>query len=174
MKLILLTYYNFILLVEDKVTFTDRIYSWLKLIITFAPIAYFLDLLGIWFYDNKKFVTGFIVVVAINAYYGIKRHRKLKTFDWSKFFNKTWVMLSSVIATYIVLHIITRIAGENYISEGFEILLQVTTLFYPIGKILKSVFILSNGEYPPKWMMEKVYDFEKTGSLTEFLKKSKK
>ena len=82
-------------------------------------------------------------------------------------------MLMVVIVTYVLLSIVGKFAGDNMISEGFQILLQVTTLFYPASKGLKSVFVLSNGEYPPKWMMKRVYNFEEEGDLAELFKSKK-
>jgi len=170
MNKLLKIYYKFICLGEQKIDMTDRLYSYVQLILGFAPIAYVLSLFDLWFIDNHKFVTGFIIIVVVNAVIGCKKHKKLNTFDFGVFISKTWKMLSSVIITYIVLHIISDIAGDNYIAQGFEITLQVTTLFYPASKILKNIFILTNGQYPPEWIMTKVYNFEKSGDLSDFLK----
>ena len=48
------------------------------------------------------------------------------------------------------------------------------TLFFPASKGIKSIFIISNGEYPPKWMMKKVYNYENDGDLNELFRKEPK
>lgn len=170
-------YYSFIFLADqrfkERTDYIEKVFVVIKLLAAFGPIAFLLDTISMWFQNNKEFVTGFIVVVFINAWLGIRKHRKLNTFNWETFYKKTSLMLMVVIVTYVLLSIVGKFAGDNMISEGFQILLQVTTLFYPASKGLKSVFVLSNGEYPPKWMMKRVYNFEEEGDLAELFKSKK-
>lgn len=170
-------YYSFIFLADqrfkERTDYIEKVFVVIKLLAAFGPIAFLLDTISMWFVNNKEFVTGFIVIVFINALLGIRKHRKLNTFNWVTFYKKTSLMLMVVIVTYVLLSIVGKFAGDNMISEGFQILLQVTTLFYPASKGLKSVFVLSNGEYPPKWMMKRVYNFEEEGDLAELFKSKK-
>ena len=36
-------------------------------------------------------------------------------------------------------------------------------------KPLKNIFILSEGEHPPKWLMQRIYNFQNNGDLKEFM-----
>lgn len=171
MKLFRSVFFSFVLIADDRVSFLTKISTYLKLLLGFGPIAYGLDLVGFWFTDNKKFVTFFIVIVIANACLGLWKHKKMNQFDWEQFFSKTGRMLVVVIITYFLLSMIAGITGENFISEGFETSIQVMTLFYPASKGLKSIFVISNGEYPPKWIMKKVYNFEEDGDMSDLFSK---
>lgn len=171
MKFLSSLFYSFVLIADNRVSFLEKVVTYFKLLLAFGPIAYGLDLIGFWFNDNKKFVTFFIVIVIANAVLGLWKHKKMNQFDWEEFFAKTGKMLVVVIITYFLLSMIAGITGENFISEGFETSIQVMTLFYPASKGLKSIFVISNGEYPPKWIMKKVYNFEEDGDMSELFGK---
>ncbi len=162
-------FYKFIYLAEDRVSIWSKIDVWFKMIMASAPIVFLSDLAGAWFEDNKQFATFVAATIILNAAVGMRRHSKNKTFRWETFFKKTGLMIFSVIVSYALLEMLIATAGDNYVTNGFKVLIQVATLFYPASKALKSIFILTNGEYPPKWLMQKVYNFEADGNLSEFL-----
>lgn len=171
-------YYELIFFSDDRLNknrhyLVEKFFIILKMILTFGPIAYILNIVNSWFHNNHEFVAGFLVAVVFNAWFGIKKHRKLKTFDWEIFLKKTGQMLTIVIAVYILLSIVVKFAGDNILAEGFEIVIQVTTLLFPIGKCLKSIHIISDGTYPPEWIMKKLYNFEETGSVDDLFEKPK-
>lgn len=173
-------YYSVIFIGDSKYKTSDFMFekaiALIKVICAFAPIAFVLETINFWFLNNKQFIAGFLVVVVINGYFGIKKHRKLNDFDYKIFFIKTRKMLTIVISVYILLSILAKFAGDNIIAEGFQVLIQVMTLFYPISKAIKSIHVIYNGEYPPKWLMDKFYNFEETGDMGDLFdtKKTKK
>lgn len=163
-------YYSIIFIADStykNIFSPDKIWAVSKVIMTFAPIAFLLDTINLWFITNKQFIAGFLVVVLFNAWYGIKRHRKLGDFKWEIFLKKTREMLTLVISVYILLSILAKFAGDNAIAETFQVLIQVMTLFFPISKAIKSIHFLSGGEYPPLWMMKRFYGFEKDGNMKD-------
>ncbi len=174
MKLIKSLFFSIIYIADDRLSFLEKLPAYIKILLSFGPIAYILQLSGYWFVDNKEFVTYFLLIVIIQAGFGIWKHKRLNSFDFIKFFTKTSIMMIVIIFTYILLAMVVAIARENPISEGFEISLQVMTLFYPASKGVKSIFVISGGEYPPKWMMKKVYNYENDGDIAELFKKETK
>ncbi len=171
MKIIKSLFFSIIYVADDRFSFLDKLFSYIKILLAFAPIAYLLELGGYWFVDNKKFVTYFLLIVIIQAGFGIWKHKILNQFRWEQFFMKTGKMMVIVIFTYFLLSMVAAIASDNIIAEGFELSIQVMTLFFPASKGIKSIFIISNGEYPSKWLMEKVYNYEHDGDLSELFKK---
>ncbi len=167
-------FYSIILVSDSRFDITERLIAWIKLLLAFAPIAYILDLFHLWFADNKKFVTLFILVLIANAFIGMWKHHRENAFDWKQFFLKTGEMVIVVIMVYFLLNALGAVAGDNIISDSFEKMIQVSTIFYPSSKAIKSIYILSKGKYPPKFIMEKLYNFEKDGDISELLKKPKK
>src|SRR5690606_32932290 len=72
-----------------------------------------------------------------------------------------------VIIGYIMLEMLRYTAGNNFAGELFRISIQVMTLMYPTSKVFKNIFIISNGKYPPEFIMKKMYNFEKNGDLSK-------
>lgn len=82
-------------------------------------------------------------------------------------------MAAVIVGVYIMLDMLRYTAGNNIAGEIFKVLIQVTTLLYPTSKVLKNIFIMTGGKYPPKFLMDKLYNFEKSGDLSEFFKTKK-
>lgn len=170
MKILLLKkYFNVVLIGDDSLTVTERLqYLW-KSIITFAPIAFLLDTFNLWFEENQLFFSAVVFFIFANMSLGAYMHLKKNSFDWFTLLKKTMTMVVAVMITYLILELILRVAGSNLVTETFRTALQVATLLYPGSKILKNIFILSEGEHPPQWVMEKIYNFQKNGDLSVFL-----
>lgn len=162
-------FFNLILIADKNFSVLDRIEYFIKFFLTLAPIAFTLELTQNWVMDNKKFTTAVILIVFINMFLGAYMNWKKGTFKWRKLLTKSLSMVAVINITYIVLELVISRAGENFVVEGFRAALQVGTLLYPGTKVLKNVFILSNGEHPPKWVMQKIYNFQENGDLREFL-----
>lgn len=174
MKVLLLKkYFNIVLLGDDNLTISERLHYLWKSIITFAPIAYLLNMFNLWFEDNRLFFNAVIIFIFVNMVLGAYMHIKRKTFEWFELIKKTMTMVVAVMLTYFILELVLQVAGHNIVTEGFRATLQVATLLYPGSKILKNIFIFTNGEHPPQWMMEKIYNFQKNGDLSAFLKTKK-
>ena len=94
-------------------------------------------------------------------------HNKMGTFNWVEMFKKNVLMWMVLIVVYTMLEMLRLTAGDNFVGEGFKILIQVTTLLYPVSKVLKNIYILSNKQFPPAFIMNKVYDFEKNGNVKD-------
>lgn len=173
MKILQQLYYTILAIGDSKFPFWEKIELWWRVIIGISIVSYILEMLGLWFDNNKKFVTYFVLAVIFNMIFGIWKHLKLKTFNWEKFFYKTIVMLVMVVVAYIALYMLVDIADSNFLTDGFKTTIQLTTIFYPIAKIIKSIHIISNGDHPPKWLMDKLYNFEKDGDMQELISNKK-
>lgn len=138
-----------------------------------APIGVLTFIFGTmssWYMDNQGFTIAVAFFVGLNALVGGFMHWiKLLDFDWGELLLKTSRMILVIGLTYFVLEAMITIAGEGMIINGFRASVQVATLLYPGMKLIKASFILSNGEHPPKWLMEKLYNFNKNGDLRQFL-----
>lgn len=143
----------------------DRIkYIW-NAILHFVPIAVVLDLFSWWFKENHQFGTFMCISLIINLMIGAYTHKKSGTFCFKQFIFKNVELAFVVIVTYAMLEMLRYTAGNNLAGEIFRILIQVMTLLYPISKVLKNIFIISKGQYPPEFIMRKLYNFEKNGDL---------
>ena len=167
-------YCRLILLGYRELSWADRFESIWKSFAVFAPVAFILGAINRWYMDNEYFFYSVIILVIINMIFGGRMHWRKKKFNIKIFFDKTSEMIISLSLIYLGLELIISHAGDNEITQGFRAALQMTSLLYPFSKIAKNVHILSKGKYPPEWIMKKLYNFEKTGDLQEFLKTDSK
>jgi len=172
--MIKLFFYRLILIVDKKPTWIDRVRYWFEVTPFFSGFCYLLDGIDLWFTTNKQFVTFAIIAVVINIAYGMYYHHKTNTFDYGELLRKASKMIVTIIVSYVLLDMLRVTAGDNIAGEIFKILIQIMTLLYPISKTLKQVYILSNKEFPPEFIMTKLYNFEKNGDLTEFFNTKQK
>lgn len=162
--------YSVILLSSDKPTWWEKIGYMLKILMVSAPVVWVLKKLHCWYENNSQFLSFVLVAILINMAVGLKYHHKMGTFNWREFFYKNIGLFSSVLLVYILLDMLRISAGDNIVGEGFKIVVQVTTLIYPISKALKNIYILNNKTFPPSFIMDKIYNFEKTGDVKELFK----
>ena len=146
------------------IPWTERIYLALLAIIKSAPIVFLLNIFNAWFVDNQKFFVFMLYTLIANMIAGVWRHRKEKSFSWEKFFEKNFQMWIIIIMTYPLLEMLHIITGDNMISDVFTVIIQLSTLLYPGSKLLKNMYIISNKQFPPTFIMERLYKFQKTGN----------
>lgn len=166
-------FFTIILIAADRPTWQEKLTYLFKLIITFGPIAFLLDSLNFWYSDNKQFFSFVIASLILNMVVGAWYHKKMKSFNWEQFWKRNSQMWAILIPVYALLEMLRLTAGDNLIGESFKVLIQITTLLYPISKALKNFYILSNKQFPPKFIMDKIYRFEKNGDIKELFDKDK-
>ncbi len=162
-------YCNLVLFGYRELPIEDRIWSFFKSMIIFGTVAFIIAAVNKWYVANEHFFYAVIVLVVINMVFGGLMHWKKNMFNIKCFLDKTSEMIISLTLIYLGLEMIISHAGDNDIASYFRAALQMTSLLYPFSKIAKNVHILSKGKYPPEWIMRKLYNFEKTGDLKEFL-----
>lgn len=166
-------FYSLILAADHGSSFRERFQLLIISALKIAPIAYLMDMVNWWFKENAQFGTFICMALLFNMIVGAVRHLKSKTFNFKLFFARNCMMIFVVSVTYIMLEMLRYTAGANIVGEVFKILIQVTSLMYPTSKVLKNIYILSNGKYPPKFLMDRVYDFDKDGDLNDLFKTKK-
>jgi hypothetical protein len=164
-------YFSIILLASDKPSIAEKIQYWLKLIATSAPVVLVLDYFDFWYKDNSQFFNYVLVALILNMIIGIVYHVKMNTFSWGDFFMRNISMFINVLVVYVLLDMLRNTAGNNIVGESFKVLIQVTTLLYPISKTLKNIYILNQNKFPPAFIMERLYNFEKNGNLDDLFNK---
>lgn len=168
-------FFTIILFTAEKPSWQEKITYLIKLILTFGPIAFALESFDFWYQDNTQFFSFVIMALTLNMIVGALFHHKVGSFDWVQFFKKNGKMWMVLIITYALLEMLRLTAGNNLVGEGFKVLIQITTLLYPISKALKNIYIWSEKQFPPQFIMDKIYKFEKDGNLDDlFNKKDKK
>lgn len=163
-----------ILIAEPSISTSERLSYLGSLLIKIAPIAFIMNLVNWWFSENEQFGIFVCIALVLNMIVGIVVHLKSKTFNFPEFLTKNVIMVFVICSVYIMLEMLRYTAGDNIVGEIFRILIQVTTLMYPTSKIFKNSYILTDGKYPPEFIMTRLYNFEKNGDLNEFFRTKKK
>ncbi|MDM1529034.1 hypothetical protein [Myroides odoratimimus] len=163
-----------LLVTEPYIKLSDRADYYLSIIYRIAPIAFVLNLVSWWFNENQQFGQFMCIALIVNMIVGAVFHFKNRSFSWFTFFKRNMYMVGAVSVVYIMLEMLRYTAGDNLAGELFKVMIQITTLLYPTSKVLKNIYIMSNGKYPPEFIMKKLYDFEKNGDLQAFFETKNK
>jgi len=161
-----------VLFTDSSVSLQDKLQYAYNVIINLAPVAFVLKTIDWWWTDNTQFGNFMCIALIINMAVGCWFHLRYNSFQWKAFIGRNIEMAFIVIVGYIMLEMLRYTAGDNFAGEVFRITIQICTLLFPVSKVLKNIYIMSNGKYPPKFFMEKLYNFEKNGDLNEFFKKN--
>lgn len=164
-------YFYLALSTDTNTSIWDRIVTFFLWILTLGPVIFVLDRLHKWITTYQGFTIGVVLFILLNLILGGIVHHKRGDFDWLELLKKTNKMVIVLLVSYLTLEVLISIVGENFVVDGFRIAIQVSTLLYPGSKILKNIFILSEGEHPPKWVMQKIYRFQENGDLQELFDK---
>lgn len=161
---------HLILVTDSNIEFSDRLqYAWHS-ITTLAPIAFLLNLMGWWFTENEQFSVFTCIALVINMLVGAWFHFANGTFSPKEFLLKNAEMGFVIVAVYLMLEMLRYTIGDNVVGDAFKVLIQCMTLLYPTTKIFKNIFLMTKGKYPPEFIMNRLYNFEKNGDLNEFFK----
>lgn len=117
--------------------------------------------------DQALFIAWWAMIMLLNALVGIVTHLKLKTFDWKEFLLNNAIMIVLTLSVYWSTIGLVETAN-NAITTSLTTALQVATLVFPISKMFKNAHILTNGVFPPEWIVRKLFDFDKNGNLKVF------
>lgn len=158
-----------ILASDQSLDFWERVKFFMVACAQFAPIAFVLNMMNWWLLENQQFASFVVIVLTINMLVGAVFHLKNDTFCWKSFLLQNALMIFVVSCVYMSLETIRYTAGVNLVGDLFRATIQTMTLGYPISKITKNIFILTNGQFPAEWLMKKLYNFEKNGDLKKFL-----
>lgn len=165
---------HIVLLADNRPSFIEKITYFFSVIATLTPVAFVLDGLNLWFKTNQQFSSFVLICLLVNLFVGARFHYKMNTFSWKQLLTRNSEMWVVLIVVYALLEMLRLTAGNNFVGEGFKIMIQVMTLLYPISKALKNIYILSNKQFPPAFIMDKIYNFEKTGDIKDLFDTDKK
>lgn len=153
---------------DDKIQLRDRIYYFFIAFFKSIPLLMLYSYFSAWKDKNEFFYAGICTALLLNALVGGVYHFYAGTFDIRKFLVKNAEMLFIIAVVYISLSLLSIPLDESEIGVLFKRAIQLATLLYPVSKILKNSFILTNGKFPPKFVMKALYNYEREGKLKDF------
>lgn len=174
-KIFLARYFGLIILVASKdVSLSNRLHYFLEALGKTAIALYLIDQINNWFLENHRFALFLCVALLANIIVGTVFHLKNGTWNFPDFFKKNGIMIFAVCTMYMLLEQLRYTIGDNIAGEIVKATIQAMCLMYPTSKVAKNFFILTNGQFPPPFLMDKIEIFVKTGDLREFFDTLKK
>jgi len=158
---------DIILIADSRPTFIEKIRYFGLIISTLSPVVWTVQVLSGWYLTNYDFANGLLITIILNLIIGAWYHHKNGTFSFEQFIFRNSLMIAVIIFGYMMLEIIQLRMGDNILSNGFGTIIELSTILYPGSKVLKNIYILSNKQFPPAFIMDRLYNFEKTGNLKD-------
>lgn len=153
---------------DDKIHLRDRVYYFFIAFFKSIPLLMLYSYFSTWRGNNEFFFAGICFALFLNALVGGVYHFKTGTFDIKDFLVGNTMMIFVISVSYISLAILSIPLDESGIGKMFKMSVQLMTLFYPVSKIVKNVFVLTRGKYPPQFVMKALYNYEREGKLKDF------
>lgn len=153
---------------DDKIHFRDRVYYFFLAFFKSIPLLMLYSYFSTWRGNNEFFFAGICFALFLNALVGGVYHFKTGTFDIKDFLVGNTMMIFVISVSYISLAILSIPLDESEIGKMFKMSVHLMTLFYPVSKIVKNVFVLTRGKYPPQFVMKALYNYEREGKLKDF------
>ena len=153
---------------DDKIQLRDRVYYFFIAFFKSIPLLMLYSYFSTWRGNNEFFFAGICFALFLNALVGGVYHFKTGTFDIKDFLVGNTMMIFVISVSYISLAILSIPLDESGIGKMFKMSVQLMTLFYPVSKIVKNVFVLTRGKYPPQFVMKALYNYEREGKLKDF------
>jgi len=170
MKIFLKRLYAAAILITAKTpTLWEKTCYFFKVMLACGPVVLILDALQIWFVGNAVFISAVIAAMVINMIIGGIFHKMQGTFDWWSFIKGNSKMFFGVSVMYCLLEFL-RLAAGSTVGEILKVVVQTATMLWPVSKSLKNLYIINEKKFPPAFIMEKLYNFEKTGNIQELIK----
>lgn len=123
-----------------------------------------------WYIVDEKFMLIVFIAVALDHALGSIVHLFFKK-DFSIKLNikGLFIKLTGCIVGYVLFIMIHEIIkDEAFIAKYFKMVIQMMVLIYPAGSAILNLHIVTGGKIPPKWMIDRVTNFQNTGDIEQF------
>ena len=153
---------------DDKIQLRDRVYYFFLAFFKSIPLLRLYSYFSLWREKNEFFFAGIGFILFLNMTVGAIYHAKAGSFSIKEFIGGNIMILLVVSVVYISLSVLSIPLNDTEMGKIFQSVLQFMTLMYPVSKIVKNIFILTKGKYPPKFVMKALYNYEREGKLKDF------
>ncbi|WP_454945868.1 hypothetical protein [Capnocytophaga granulosa] len=153
---------------DDKIQLRDRIYYFFVAFFKSIPLLMLYSYFSVWREKNELFFVGISFILFLNMVVGAIYHAKAGTFDIKHFLTGNATIMLVITVVYISLSVLSIPINETETGKIFQSVVQFMTLMYPVSKIVKNVFVLTGGKYPPQFIMKALYNYEREGKLKDF------
>ena len=151
------------------VSVSDRIKYVLIALYIHTPLIFIYNYVSNWFGANSVFTESASIIILANMIIGGASHFKRDTFSWKELFKKNFFIILVVFISYLVLEKLFSFFADTFAGSMLKSSISFIVLMYPASKFITSMFILTNGKFPPEYLIKLFYTYEKNGRLKDFL-----
>lgn len=156
---------------DERIHLRDRVYYFFIAFFKSVPLLLLYAYFSTDREQNAIFYASIGMVLLLDMLAGAWYHFKKGDFDFVDLFKGTITKMLLVAIAFISLSILNIPLSRTDVGRAFEITIQMISLLYPVKDIVKNLFVLSNGKFPPEFFMKALYNYEKSGKLREFYEK---
>jgi len=156
---------------DERIHLRDRVYYFFIAFFKSVPLLLLYASFSTDREQNAIFYASIGMVLLLDMLAGAWYHFKKGDFDFVDLFKGTITKMLLVAIAFISLSILNIPLSRTDVGRAFEITIQMISLLYPVKDIVKNLFVLSNGKFPPEFFMKALYNYEKSGKLREFYEK---
>ncbi|MDO4782547.1 MAG: hypothetical protein Q4A09_04925 [Capnocytophaga felis] len=149
-------------------TYLDRLKYLGQSIWVSFPFIVVYNHLSSWHDANSLFVEAASIIIFINMIVGGASHWKQGTFSWKSLAIKNFFIIFVVLSTYLVLDKLFGFFADTFVGGMLKSSISFMVLMYPASKFMSSLFIFTNGKFPPMYLMKMFYSYEKSGRIKDF------
>lgn len=150
------------------ITYWDRVKYFFQAVWLSFPFIVMYNHLTSWHSSNEVFIESASIIIFINMIFGGVSHWKQGTFSWWQLGIKNFYIICIVLATYVVLDKLFGFFAETFVGGMLKSSISFIVLMYPASKFMTSLFIVTNGKFPPMYLMKLFYSYEKNGRIKDF------
>ena len=131
------------------------------LALSISPVAYCIDKVSVWTYNNQDFIMFVTLAIVIDHILGSYYHAFVKCdFTWKKNITGVGVKIGLVVmigALFEGLSTITK--HDSFLQDYLIIVTRLSVFLYPAGSALMNCAEITNGVFPPVGWIKKVKKF---------------
>lgn len=147
----------------------DRVKASLRLALLFSPSVYFTDLIHRYVLTDRSFAEILIILIIFDLLSGMAKHWKLHTFSFFELFKGLLIKVFASITGLIVFNAFGQIKGmdqNTLILANFILFGKLCNAVYVGGSFFNNLYILTGRKFPPLAWMNRMKDFNKSGSIS--------
>lgn len=137
------------------------------LALSLSPVAYCMDRLMVWTYNNQDFIMFVTLAIVIDHILGSYYHAMIKRdFTWKKNITGVAVKTGLVVMIGILFEGLSTITKhDSFLQDYLIVVTRLSVFLYPAGSALMNCAEITNGAFPPIGWVKKIKKFNQDLTL---------
>jgi len=158
------------LVIIHKGTVLSKFKSALYLGIGASPIAYVIEKITDWSFENRDYIFFVLVAIAIDHILGSILHLvHYRDFTFKKNIQGLAIKIGLTVAMGFLFEGVNHLIQEDsFVKSYLVIVLRLSVFMYPAGSAFMNSSVITKGKFPPVGWIDKIKSFNKDLDLKNF------